>query len=162
MYLRAQATQARANLVQARNRRTAAWKQLAATVGLPGLCPVQLCGRIDIPVPAFCYKDVLAKALSSHTDILTAQNSVVQAEFQLEVEKMTPVPDVDVRVMLQKDRTGPPFQLTPSVMVSIPVPVWDRNQGGILQAQAALVRVKEEAHRVRTELTSNLAEAFER
>src|SRR5262249_62168837 len=59
-------------------------------------------------------------------------------------------------------RPGPPFQLTPSVMVSIPVPVWDRNQGAILQAQAALVRVKEEAHRARTELTSNLAEAFER
>src|SRR5262249_11616860 len=76
--------------------------------------------------------------------------------------KKTPVPDVNVRVMLQKDYTSPTRLLSPSVMVSMPLPVWDRNQGGILQAQAAVLRQAEEAHRVTSELTSSLAEAFER
>ncbi|MFO0926904.1 MAG: TolC family protein [Gemmataceae bacterium] len=162
MYLRALATEARAGLVRARNRRTAAWKQLAAALGLPGMPPVQLAGRLDVPVPAFCYKDVLARVLAHHTDVLTAANTITQAQYQLELERITPIPDVDVRVMVQKDRTGLPFQASPSVAVSVPVPVWDKNQGGILEGQARLIRAKEGVHRARTELTNNLAEAFER
>lgn len=162
MYLRALATEARAGLVRARNRRTAAWKQLAAALGLPGMPPVQLAGRLDVPVPAFCYKDVLARVLAHHTDVLTAANTITQAQYQLELQRITPIPDVDVRVMVQKDRTGLPFQASPSVAVSVPVPVWDKNQGGILEGQARLIRAKEGVHRARTELTNNLAEAFER
>src|SRR5262249_31938595 len=46
--------------------------------------------------------------------------------------------------------------------VSVPVPVWDRNQGNIRQAQGSLLKATEEAHRVRDDLSSKLAEAFER
>ena len=48
------AYQARANLVQARNRYTSAWKQLAANLGLPGLPPTELVGlgrHADSAVP---------------------------------------------------------------------------------------------------------------
>jgi cobalt-zinc-cadmium efflux system outer membrane protein len=162
MYLRSHAIQARANLVQARNRRTAAWKQLAATLGLPGLPATLLAGRLDVPIPAFVHKDVLARALAGHTDVRTAENTLIQARLKVEFERMLPVPDVNLRVMLQKDRTSPPFLASPSIAVSLPVPVWDRNQGNILQAQAGLARASEEGHRVRTELTTTLAEAFER
>jgi cobalt-zinc-cadmium efflux system outer membrane protein len=162
MYLRSLATQARLALVQARNRRTAAWKQLAAALGLPGLPPVALAGRIDVPVPLFDHKCVLAHVLAHHTDLLTAGNALQQAHYNLELAKVTPIPNPDLRVMIQKDRTGPPFAVNPSVSLSIPVPVWDHNQGGILQQQAVVVEKSEEAHRVRTELTRTLADAFER
>jgi cobalt-zinc-cadmium efflux system outer membrane protein len=162
MYLRALATQARANLVQARNRRTAAWKQLTATVGLPSLPPCQLAGRLDIPVPQFCYKDVLAIALSRHTNIRTAENAVLRAKYLAQLARITPVPDVNVRVMLQRDNTNLPYQLNPSVAVSFPIPIWDRNQGNILAAEAALARAQEEVHRVRNSLTEAAASAFER
>lgn len=162
MYLRALAMQARGSLVQARNRRTSAWKQLAANMGLPGLPPTQLAGRLDIPIPYFQHKDVLAKALANHTDVKTAENALVQAHYALELEKKTPIPDVNVRVMVQKDRTSPPFQASPSIAVSVPVPVFNKNQGNILAAEAAVIRTSEEPHRVRNELTTTLAEAFER
>lgn len=162
MYLRALATQARAALVQARNRRTSAWKQLAASMGLPGMPPTGLAGRIDVPVPAFVHQAVLTKALTSHTDIRSAEVSLAQAHVQLELERRTPIPDVNLRVMVQKDRTGPPFQNSPSVAVGFPIPVWDKNQGNILAAQAAIGRVGEDMHKARTELTAQLAEAFER
>jgi cobalt-zinc-cadmium efflux system outer membrane protein len=162
MYLRALATQARAALVQARNRRTAAWKQLAANMGLPGMPPAQLAGRLDIPIPVFEYQAVLAKVLANHTDVRSAENSLVQAQYQLELARKTPIPDVNVRVMVQKDYTGPPHQLTPSVAVSVPVPVWDKNQGNILAGEAAVERTKEGAHRARSDLTNRLADAFER
>jgi outer membrane protein, heavy metal efflux system len=64
--------------------------------------------------------------------------------------------------MLQKDYTGTPFNVDPSVQVTIPLPVWDRNQGGIIQAQGNAVNASEESHRVRADLTTRLADAFER
>ncbi len=162
MYLRALAIQARAALVQARNRRTAAWKQLAATLGLPGLPPTQLAGRIDVPLPAYEYRAVLARVLSRHSTLASAEAAIQKAKYDLELARRVPIPDVEVRAMFQKDRTGAPFEIAGSLAVSVPVPVWNRNQGGILQAQAALIRATEEAHRARSELSNTLADAFER
>jgi cobalt-zinc-cadmium efflux system outer membrane protein len=162
MYLRSLAWQARAALVAGRNRRTSAWKQLAASLGLPGMPPTQVAGRIDVPVPVLDYERVLQKVMSRHSNFRSAEAAVQKAQFDLELAKRTPIPDVDVRFMLQKDRTGPPYELAPSLSVSVPVPVWNRNQGGILQAQAGLARTMEEAHRVRSDLQNTLADAFER
>src|SRR5262249_18422987 len=75
MQLRALAIQARGALVQARNRYTAAWKQLAASLGLPKMPPSELAGRVDMAVPHYDYDKALARVLTGHTDIATAQNT---------------------------------------------------------------------------------------
>ena len=162
MYLRALAIQARAALVQARNRHTAAWKQLAAVMGVPGMPPTQLAGRIDMPLPAFDYADVLARVLSRHSSLRGAEVSVQKAKYDLELARRQPIPDVEVRAMFQKDRTGAPYEIAGSLAVSVAVPIWNRNQGGIMQAQAAFLRAMEESHRLRSELTNTLTDAFER
>jgi cobalt-zinc-cadmium efflux system outer membrane protein len=162
LYLRSLAVQARAALVQARNRRTSAWKRLSAALGLPGMPLTQLAGRVDVPIPVYEHPEALAHVLSQHTDLRTAENDHAQAQLRLKLAQITPVPDVSVRLLVQKDRTGPPFEVAPSVQVSVPVPIWDRNQGGIHQAQAQALQASEEAHRARADLTDRLAEAFER
>ncbi len=161
-YLRSLAYQARANLIQSRNRYASAWKQLAANLGLPGLPLTQLAGRIDMPIPAYDHKDVLARVLANHTDMRTALNTYHQAILSVKLAKAQPLPDPTVHVLVQQDRTGPPFEISPSVTVSFPIPVWDRNQGGIMQAQGKLANANEEPHRVRSALTAALADAFER
>src|SRR5262249_9411419 len=127
MYLRALATQARADLVQARNRRTAAWQQLAASMGLPGLPPAPLAGRLGSHRPCYESKEGLARVLSRHSDLAAAENSIQQARYQLALAKLTPVPDATVRLLIHKDRTSEPSYLTTGFQVTIPVPVWDRN-----------------------------------
>jgi hypothetical protein len=52
--------------------------------------------------------------------------------------------------------------VTATTQVTVPVPVWDRNQGNIRQMQGALMRAVEEPHRVRADLTARLADAFRR
>jgi cobalt-zinc-cadmium efflux system outer membrane protein len=52
--------------------------------------------------------------------------------------------------------------VTQSVQVGVPIPIWDQNRGNIQQAQGALLRATEEEHRVRDDLTTRLADAFER
>jgi cobalt-zinc-cadmium efflux system outer membrane protein len=161
MQLRVLAVAARGQLVQARNQLNAAWKQLATAMGLPGMPRTALAGSVDLPLPRFSYDEVLARVLTTHTDIQSAEVLQQKARYSLALARITPVPDVFLRVMAQKDRTGPPFAITPSVIVGMPIPVWDRNQGGTIQAEADLVQADEESHAARCRLTSELATAFQ-
>lgn len=156
------ALQAREQLATARNRYHSAWKQLSANMGLPGLKPTSLAGRVDMPIPVFQWDMLQGHVLTHHTDVLTARNTVQREQYNLKLARVTPIPDVDARLVVQRDYTTPPNALTYGVQVSIPVPIFDRNQGNILQAQANLLRAEEEEHRVRDQLTQNLADAYER
>jgi cobalt-zinc-cadmium efflux system outer membrane protein len=162
LQFRALAVQARATLAQARHRHVSAWKQLAAAMGVPGLPPAPLAGSLDMPVPAYRYDDAAPRVLARHTDVLTARATLERARYNLRLAQVTPCPDIDVRVVVQKDYTGDPHNVMTGVQVGGPVPVWNRNQGNILQAEAQLVRASEEEHRVRDDLARQLADAFER
>jgi cobalt-zinc-cadmium efflux system outer membrane protein len=162
LQLRVSAAQARGALVQAQNRYVSAWKQLTADLGLTGLPQTELAGRADLTLPHYRNDEVLAHVLTQHTDVGTAENTLQKARYNLRLAQVTPVPDVDMRILVQKDWTGVPNTTCASVQMSVPVPIWDRNQGGIRQAQGNLLRAVEESHRVRDDLTSRLADAFER
>jgi cobalt-zinc-cadmium efflux system outer membrane protein len=162
MQIRVLTFQARGSLIQARNRYISAWKQLAATLGLPAMPLTQLVGRVDMPVPAYDFKEVLARVLTAHTDVLTAANGVLRARYNLRAAQVTPVPDIEVRLAIQKDYTGTPFDLDYSLQVGGPIPIWDLNRGGVQQAQGQLMRANDEPHRVRNDLTTRVADAFER
>jgi cobalt-zinc-cadmium efflux system outer membrane protein len=159
---RSLAMQARGSYVQAVNGYYAAWKQLAANMGVPGMHPTEVAGSADMPIPMFRFDAILEHALVHHTDVLTAQNSVQKNRYSLRLAQVTPIPDVDVRLMVQKDFTGTPFFVTPSVQVSVPFPVWDQNQGNIIQAQSTLMQSGEDVHQTRDELTRRLSEAYGR
>jgi cobalt-zinc-cadmium efflux system outer membrane protein len=162
MQLRVLAIQARGALVQARNRYYSAWKQLAAVISMPDMPPTQLAGRLDVEVPAIRFDIALARALQTHTDILTARNSEMQARINLRFEEITPIPDFQLYTAVQRDYTGPPFGTTFNIQAGLPMPFYDRNVGGIMQARGLLVRAGQEATRVRNDLTNTAADAFER
>jgi len=161
--LRALSYQARAGVVQARNAYTAAWKQLAANLGEPGMRPTRLAGRVDMSIPHFDHDKVLAQVLSNHTDVRTARNTIQKARYSLRLAQVTPIPDVGLHLVTQEDYTVPPAQrIVQTVQLGVPIPVFDQNKGGMIQAQGALLRAMEEPHRVRDALTSSVADAFNR
>jgi cobalt-zinc-cadmium efflux system outer membrane protein len=162
LQLRPLAIQARFNLVQTQQQYLASWKQLAAALGLRTMPPTELAGRVDMPVPVFEYNDVLARVLANHTDVHTAYNSIRKATFNLEFAKVVPVPDVDLNILAQKDYTSPPNVIVHSLQVSIPVPVFDQNRGGIKQAEGQLAQAFAGPDQVRNDLTNSLADAFNR
>jgi cobalt-zinc-cadmium efflux system outer membrane protein len=162
LQLRPLAIQARFNLVQAQNQYLASWKQLAATLGLRDMPPTELAGRVDMPVPVFEYTDVLARVLARHTDVLTAYNSIEKAKFNLEFAKVTPLPDVDLNILAQKDYTAPPNLIVHSLQVSVPVPIFDQNLGNIKQAEGLLAQAAAGPDQARNSLTTTLADAYSR
>lgn len=160
--IRVLALQAYGQLVQAKNRYTSAWKQLTAAMGVPGLPLSQLGGNINIPIPIYKYDECVKRVTLLHTNVATAEFDLLKAQALLKLSQITPIPNITVRIMMQKDFTAPPNAVSPSVQVGMPVPIWNRNQGNILQAESQMVSASESKHKARNQLTADLAEAFER
>jgi cobalt-zinc-cadmium efflux system outer membrane protein len=160
--LRSYAFQARGAVVQARNAYVLAWKQLAAALGLPGMPPTELAGGADMPVPAYDWDRAVGRVLTAHTDVASARIAEQRARYNLRLQQVTPVPDVNLHLVVQKDFTTPPFTVVSTVQVGLPVPLWDQNKGAIAQAQAQLLSAVENHHTVRDDLYSRLADAFQR
>jgi cobalt-zinc-cadmium efflux system outer membrane protein len=158
--LRAQAYTTRLAYKQAIQTYIYSWKQLVAALGLRQLPLTEVAGRIDAVIPYFDYDSVLAHALTNHTDVLISRNVIDKARYSLKLAQITPYPDVDVNVALLKEYSLAPRQFTHSVTIGMPFPVWDRNQGNIMAAEAALMRASEEPHRVEDNLTNTLAAAY--
>jgi cobalt-zinc-cadmium efflux system outer membrane protein len=157
------AAQARAGLITARNSYTLAWRQLAATLGLPGMPPTELAGSLNGPLPRYDFDKVLAHVLVNHTDVKTAENGILKARLNLRAAEVTAVPDVTISATAQTDMTPPgPAAVVGYMTAGVVLPVWDLNKGAIRQAQAALMSANEEPHRVRAALTSSVADAWRR
>jgi cobalt-zinc-cadmium efflux system outer membrane protein len=162
MQLRPLVLQAQVTVLQAHNQYLASWRQLTAALGLPDMPPTELEGRVDLPVPMFDYEQVKAFLSKNHTDVLTAVNSIQKARYSLALAKITPWPDVELRFFVQKDYTTPPNQVAHSVNLLMPMPVWDRNQGNIKQAEGQLAQALVGPDQARNALITTLADAYSR
>jgi cobalt-zinc-cadmium efflux system outer membrane protein len=161
--LRAQAGQARLAYQQSLFAYQAAWRTLVAAVGLRerDMPLAEVAGRIDAFVPLYDYDKVLARVLTTHTDVLSAQNGIEKARYSLKLQQITPwFQDMDVQLKVQKDFTTPPGQVVPSVTIGMPLPVWDQNKGNVIAAEAAMVRAREQPHAAELTLTNNVTTAF--
>jgi cobalt-zinc-cadmium efflux system outer membrane protein len=136
------------------------WKKLVATIGLRQLPLSEVAGRVDRLIPYFDYDQVLAYALNNHTDVLTAANVLRKAQYNLKLAQVTPIPDLDARWSLERDKALFPFGTYQAFTVAIPLAIWDRNKGNIMASQAVLISASEESHRVEVTLTNNLASAY--
>jgi cobalt-zinc-cadmium efflux system outer membrane protein len=157
------AGQARIAYIQSRNGYLVAWKNLATSIGLPMMPVTELAGSLRRNLPTFDFDKALAYLLENHTDAVTARYGLDKARYNLRLAEVTAVPDVTLTASLLYDATPPgPSRLIPGVGASMPLPIFDRNQGGIRQAQAALLRATEEPHRVQNALTASFADAYHR
>src|SRR5262249_19272297 len=136
MALYVQAVQARNAVVQARNRYLSAWKQLAAALGTPDMPPTMLAGRAGPPPPVLPSGAALPRVLESHTEVLTGLNTITRAEYSLRLARLNRVPDLQTNTVLQHDNAAGNDQF--NVQVGFALPLFDRNQGNIRQAEGQL------------------------
>ena len=121
----------------------------------------EVAGRIDAFVPRYTYDQVLAQVLTRHTDILTAQNGVEKARYNLKLAQIAPwLQDFDVTVSVSKDYSVPPNNVVPGISISTPLPVWDQNKGNIIAAEAALAQALEQQHAFEQTWTTTLETNF--
>ncbi len=156
LQLHAQGVIARNAVAQAEAQYRASWRQLAAALGRPDLPPGALLGRADVPPPLLDVDAVLARAREGHTDVLAARNSQAQALTHLDLQRRVPIPDLQTNTYQQYDNAAGAYQF--GLQLGIQLPISDRNQGNIRQAQAQIVRAAENLLTVQNDLSARLAD----
>ena len=162
---RAEVVRATAEVAAERARRDAevALRNLAVLVGAPQveLAPRQawfddLGPTPRLPSPA----DPLLR-LASNPDLARLSAVVVQQSANVALQRTTAISDVTVQGYVRRLEEGR-GETAFVAGASIPLPIRDRNQGGIARAQAELLRAEAEAERGRLTLVASLTTAERR
>jgi cobalt-zinc-cadmium efflux system outer membrane protein len=149
---------ARAEQAAAERELAAAWPRLTAAMGVPGLPPQPLAGSLDLPLPDYELAQARAAVLAVHPEVRSAQVGVSRARLALDRELANRVPNVTVAGGYTRDFNDREHQ--GMFAVSVPVPLFNRNEGNIEAAQAALGHAVQEVARVQNDLVNRLATAF--
>lgn len=133
---------------------------LAAVLGTPDMPPESLAGQLDVTETELAWEQSMQQLLSESPELSAAFMQVERARWAVDRAYSEAVPDLNVQGIIQHDNsTG---SNNGSLLVSIPIPLLNRNQGGIRQTESEVVAAKRAAQRMEFALQRRLAPVFER
>ncbi|HZV06905.1 MAG TPA: TolC family protein [Gemmataceae bacterium] len=142
----------------AQYREQSARQQLANVVGVAELPPVPVAGSLEENVPELDWQKEHQRLLES-SPLLKAQEAEIRAaQYELRLARAQAVPDVNVQVVDQRDHILKFTGVT--TLISMPIPVFNRNQGNIVNAQGILRQAQWEYDRLRLAITDQLSISF--
>ncbi len=158
---RVEARRARVALRNAENRYRGAWEHLVAVVGAPELRPVWLDARpLEVDAAPLDFDATMADLLHRSPEIQAALAELRRDQITVERERREPIPNITLQGV-----TGYNYEFgttTAGVQASIPLPIWNRNQGTVREAMADLSRGHAEYQRTVLSLRQRLADAYTR
>lgn len=155
-------------LVTAENARVRTWRQLAAVVNQPGLKPATLDGNLE-EIPKLDAEQALEAIYRESPELRAAEVAVRRSEFTVRRAEVDKVPDLFVRGGLRNNREfgevgpfGPTRRrgLEGIFDVSVQIPIFNRNQGGVRAAKADAEHARLEVERTKLSLKSRLAAEY--
>ena len=102
----------------------------------------------------------VGEAGATRPDVLAAETDLEGGEAQLKLQKAVRIPDPTLSIGVEHEPpdTGP-AENTVNVGVSFPLPLWNRNGGGIKAAQAAVDQYREALGKARAQAMADVATA---
>jgi cobalt-zinc-cadmium efflux system outer membrane protein len=155
-------------LISAKNAKDRTWRQLAAVLNQPALKPVALEGSLE-EIPQLDADQALEDLYRESPELRAAEVAVKRAEFSVRRAEVDKIPDVFVRGGLRNNREygeiGPfgPTQrrgLEGIFDVSVQIPIFNRNQGGVKAAKADREHARLEVERTKLSLQARLAAEY--
>ena len=138
--------------------RQAILRRLRVLAGLHAEGTLHVSGELEQDVPDLDWDYALSGLLQSSPLIAQAEAGVARAGAVWQRAKAEPIPDVTVQAgTMHNFATN--LQVA-RVQISLPLPIYDKNQGNISAAEAEWVRACQEVERVRQALERELAEVF--
>lgn len=136
----------------------AAYHRLAAVVGVPRQYIASVAGTLEGALPPYELERAQQFVLEMHPEILSARAGVEQAQLLLRRAEVEPIPNVTVGAGYVRQNQNRSDDWT--FNVSVPVPVWNRNQGNIAAARARVGQAIQEVGLAENDLADRLAVAF--
>lgn len=155
-----EARRARVELRQAQRRFQNHWRKLMSLVGNPEREPDTLSGDLGDSLKSLDFNALLNEVLENSPELQKARCEVSRDQVGLEREYVEPIPNLNVRVA-----TGYNFESrnqTTDLSIGVRIPLFDRNQGTIRQAQEELRRAQADVRRVELLLRQRFADALSR
>jgi cobalt-zinc-cadmium efflux system outer membrane protein len=147
-------------LDQARNQLAAAWRGLAAVLGSTEMAPRPLAGQLEELPPLLSWEEAVGGLLAESPERSVAALQVEQTRCEVARAQAQAVPDVNLQAVIQHDNaTG---ARNGSLLVTLPLPIFDRNQGQIRQTRHQLAAAQHAANAVDLDLHQRLAPVYER
>jgi cobalt-zinc-cadmium efflux system outer membrane protein len=146
----------------AENRHAAAWRTLATIIGEPNRAPQPLDGNVDEPRPEHLWDESLQRLLSTSPEIALAASEIERARWAVERAYVEKKPNLTVQGLVNWRDNGIGGDSDGSLTVGIPLPLWNRNQGGIIQAEGQAAAAERALQQLELSLQNRLAPVFER
>jgi len=121
--------------------------------------PKALAGNVETNLPEFNWEDTFAALMSRSPELAQARAGVERARSEVDLQCAQRFPNFEVESWVKYDESA--HQRLIDVAVSIPLPLFNRNQGNIMAAQSDLIAASNEIQRVEFDLRNRLAGAFE-
>jgi len=136
---------------------------LARLTGLPPIADYELSNDIPYaPVPTLSLEEAIQLALVQRADLKAAESQVRAAERALAAARAERLPSASAS--LDYGDIGPPSKLRPTYTISatLNVPIWNGGRTGadIQQAQAALAQRRAELEDTRSQIESEVRNAY--
>ncbi|HVT26475.1 MAG TPA: TolC family protein [Lacipirellulaceae bacterium] len=157
---RIESNSARILAENAGNERLSAWRAMAAVIGQPELPLSPVSGELHDGLTKIEWNDALQTVLSMSPEVAIARSEVERARCSLSRAQAEPIPNVDLQLTAQHDNATSDDIV--GVQAVFPIPIWNRNQGGISQAQGELAAAASNVSRVELSLQQRLATAYAR
>jgi cobalt-zinc-cadmium efflux system outer membrane protein len=109
------------------------------------------------PLPAY---EQLAMRVRSNPDLARWSSEVTRRQTAIEAERAKTVPDVTVTAGVARFSQFDDHAY--GVSISVPIPLFDRNQGGILEANRRLDKTADEQRAAEVRVLTELAQAYQR
>jgi cobalt-zinc-cadmium efflux system outer membrane protein len=139
----------------ARNEQTQSWRRLAAVVGNPHLASQPLAGDLEANIPNYDWEQSYSSLMAQSPELSAAISRVERARLAVTRAQRQNIPNVDVMVNVShRNQTN---DNVVGVQAGIPLPILNRNQGNILQADAELLAAESDVRRIQLELQNRLA-----
>lgn len=135
-----------------------AFRRLAAVVGVYDLPKARLAGSLDAPLPDYDLERVQHFVLNEHPELRSARVGVERTRLLLKREQVQPIPNVTVGAGYVRQNQNRSDDWT--IGVSVPIPLWNRNQGNIMAANAQVAEAVQEVGRVENDLVERVATAY--
>lgn len=148
------------DLAQADSAVRGAWRKLAAISGQNELEIRPLAADLDSLRWKVDWNETLGSLLQSSPEVAEALAEVERSRAAIARARVEPVPDVTVQGTAQYDNAT--YDTIAGAQVTLPLPIWNRNQGGIAKANADLVAAQRRLEAVERRLQLELADQFQK
>jgi cobalt-zinc-cadmium efflux system outer membrane protein len=145
-------------LRNAENELAAAWQQLSAVVGDLEMPPQKLVGDPTVIPKELNWDETLARITMLSPEMAAAMADLSRSRRLLNRANAEPVPDISTQFMIQFDNATE--DTIGGIQVGVPIPLWNKNQGGIRQAQSEISAASQNIDRLALDLKNRLAATF--